>query len=156
MKSVMNLTAWKWDQSDCTRASIMPSWSITSDSACFLMSHKCEISSGDSSFLQPANYFPHMFQKILSHEKKNNFNQIIQNITNNMKRRNMNNQRNHQSGYFWSKNVLKNVHFMNTYESYIMTKNRSDTRPTNQSSTRFLSIGILQHISVESFTIMMD
>ena len=71
----------------------------------FLMSHKCEISSGDSSFLQPANYFPHMFQKILSHEKKNNFNQIIQNITNNMKRRNMNNQRNHQSGYFWSKNV---------------------------------------------------
>ena len=80
------------------------------------MSHKCEISSGDSSFLQPANYFPHMFQKILSHEKKNNFNQIIQNITNNMKRRNMNNQRNHKSGYFWSKNVCENAHFMNTHD----------------------------------------
>ena len=57
-----------------------------------------------------------MFQKILSHEKKNNFNQIIQNITNNMKRRNMNNQRNHKSGYFWSKNVCENVHFMNTHD----------------------------------------
>ena len=33
-----------------------------------------------------------------------------------MKRRNMNNQRNHQSGYFWSKNVCDNVLFMNTHD----------------------------------------
>ena len=69
-----------------------------------------------------------MFQKILSHEKKNNFNQIIQNITNNMKRRNMNNQRNHQSGYFWSKNVCDNVRFMNTHDFEEIDTNQP-TRP---------------------------
>ena len=90
---------------------------------------KCEISSGGSSFLQPANYFPHMFKKILSHEKKNNFNfnQIIQNITNNMNRRNMNNQRNHQSGYFWTKTFAKTfISWKITIRKFLISRAQHD------------------------------
>ena len=50
----------------------------------------------------------HVQKNFVSRKKNNfNFNQIIQNITNNMNRRNMNNQRNHQSGYFWTKTFAK-------------------------------------------------
>jgi len=45
---------------------------------------------------------------------------------------------------------------MNTYESYSMIRNRSDARLTNQSSTRFLSIGIFKNICVEPFPLRMD
>ena len=61
--------------------------------------------------------------------KKNNFNfnQIIQNITNNMNRRNMNNKRNHQSGYFWTKTFAKTfISWKITIRKFLISRARDD------------------------------
>ena len=68
-------------------------------------------------------------QKNFVSRKKNNFNlnQIIQNITNNMNRRNMNNQRNHQSGYFWTKTFAKTfISWKITIRKFLISRARDD------------------------------